>query len=73
LDTFSADEARHLNEPSWFEPPKLFGFVFANLKVLPFRPYSGWMRFFEVEEETNQGGAAPFSRGSKSRSSANRG
>jgi hypothetical protein len=57
-DAFSADLERHLNEPSWFEPPKLFGFRFADLKVLPFRPYTGWMRFFEVGEETNRRGKA---------------
>lgn len=56
VEAFTSDGERHLNESSWFEPPKLFGFVFVNLKVLPFRPYSGWMRFFEVEEETNHRG-----------------
>ena len=28
---------------------RLYGFVFANLTVLPFRRYPGWMRFFQVE------------------------
>jgi hypothetical protein len=51
-DAFAADASRHLNDPSWFQGPALYGFVFANLSVLPFRPYSGWMRFFEVEEAT---------------------
>jgi hypothetical protein len=73
LDAFAADRERHLNDSSWFEPPKLFGFVFANLKVLPFRPYSGWMRFFEVGEELDQGGAAPARRGSKDHGPAKRG
>ena len=27
---FVADQGRHLNEPSWFLPPRLYGFVFAN-------------------------------------------
>lgn len=49
-EVFQADQSRHFNDPSWFEPPKLFGFRFANLSVLPFRPYPGWMRFFAVEE-----------------------
>jgi hypothetical protein len=48
VEDFTADAARHLNDPAWFEPG-LYGFVFANLRVLPFRPYSGWMRFFPVE------------------------
>jgi hypothetical protein len=48
---FAADQARHLNEPSWFQPPVLYGFTFANLTVLPFRPCAGWMRFFPVPDE----------------------
>jgi hypothetical protein len=51
LTEFAADQARHLNEPSWFEGPVLYGFVFANLTVLPFRRYPGWMRFFTVADE----------------------
>ena len=51
LDAFAADQPRHLNELSWFEEPVLYGFVFANLGVLPFRPYPGWMRFFRVDDE----------------------
>src|SRR5262249_51625490 len=35
-DAFAADRERHLNDASWFEEPKLFGFLFANLKALPF-------------------------------------
>lgn len=50
LKEFTADQGRHLNDSSWFEGPVLYGFTFANLKVLPFRPYTGWMRFFAVEE-----------------------
>jgi hypothetical protein len=48
-EAFGRDQARHLNDLSWYEPPVLYGFVFGNLKPLPFHPYSGWMRFFEVE------------------------
>jgi hypothetical protein len=51
IEEFQADQSRHLNDPSWFEPPRLYGFVFANLQTLPFRRYSGWMRFFPVEED----------------------
>ncbi len=50
LETFQADQAHHLNDPSWFQP-MLYGFRFVNLIVLPFRRYPGWMRFFEVTEE----------------------
>jgi hypothetical protein len=63
---FQADQARHLNDPSWFEGPVLYGFSFANLKPLPFRPYPGWMRFFPVAEEgvgwSARPGRAPKSR-----------
>jgi hypothetical protein len=50
-DAFAADQPRHLNELSWFEEPVLYGFVFANPQVLPFRRYPGWMRFFPVGDE----------------------
>jgi hypothetical protein len=66
-DAFAADRDRHLNDASWFEEPKLFGFLFANLKALPFRPYSGWMRFFEVEEETKDGERSLFGHGLRER------
>lgn len=48
---FGADQNLHLNEPGWFLGPKLFGFTFTNAKALPFYPFSGWMRFFEVDEK----------------------
>ena len=51
LETFVADRQRHLNDPSWFEPPVLYGFVFANISALPFRAYPGWMRFFAVGDD----------------------
>jgi uncharacterized protein (UPF0264 family) len=49
---FEADQEQHLNDPSWFEPPELFGFKFTDLKPLPFQPFPGWMRFFPVELES---------------------
>jgi hypothetical protein len=55
---FAADQACHLNEPSWFEPPRLYGFVFKNLTVLPFRRYPGQTRFFQVEPEDSAAGGA---------------
>jgi len=51
-ETFAADREKHLNDPAWFQDPAMFGFVFTNLKALPFRRYPGWMRFFEVAPET---------------------
>jgi hypothetical protein len=50
VEAFLADAARHLNDPSWFRPPALYGFTFANLMPLPFRRYPGYVRFFPVEE-----------------------
>jgi hypothetical protein len=50
LPSFVADKERHLNDDSWFEPPVLYGFRFANVTTLPFRLYPGWMRFFPVTE-----------------------
>jgi hypothetical protein len=50
-EAFEADRERHLNDPSWFEGPVLYGFVFAGAEVLPFRRYPGWVRFFAVEAE----------------------
>jgi uncharacterized protein (UPF0264 family) len=49
LEAFCADRGRHLNEPSWFRPPLLYGFTFSNPAVLPFRPCHGQTRFFQVE------------------------
>lgn len=57
LPTFLADQPRHRNEPDWFEPPVLYGFIFASPKVLPFRVYPGWFRFFRVEHS----GSGPIS------------
>ncbi len=59
LAAFAADQPRHLNEVGWFEEPALYGFVFANLVVLPYRRFPGWMRFFNVPDEPlPQSGAA---------------
>jgi hypothetical protein len=46
---FAADAAKHLNDPSWFEPPQMYGFVFRSGVVIPFVPCKGNVRFFTVE------------------------
>jgi hypothetical protein len=51
IKSFSADQNRHLNEPSWFHGRVLYGFTFCDPEVLPFRRYPGWMRFFAVDEQ----------------------
>jgi hypothetical protein len=70
VEAFAADRERHRNDPAWFSPPVLYGFVFANMNPLPFRAYPGWMRFFEVGEADprkkgsdplNAKGQTPFS------------
>jgi hypothetical protein len=53
---FEADAERHLNAPSWYED-SLYGFVFTNTTPLPFRPLSGWMRFFRVSEVSDSSAA----------------
>ena len=50
LETFEKGKDLHLNEVSWFEPPRLYGFVFEKVMQIPFRPYSGNIRFFRVKE-----------------------
>ena len=50
LAGFKVDQSAHLNELSWFEPPVLYGFRFAEPKIEPFRAYPGWFRFFKIEE-----------------------
>jgi hypothetical protein len=50
-EAFARDQARHLNEPCWFDRPSLYGFVFKNPTLLPFRPCPGQTRFFAVEPE----------------------
>ena len=52
LPAFVADQALHFNEPSWFEPPLLYGFVFERPEIVPFQVQSGWFRFFKVEWPT---------------------
>jgi ASCH domain len=59
LDTFVADHNYHLNDPGWFQPPVLYGFRFRDPEIVPFRPYSGWMRFFRVEWDAATAGEAP--------------
>lgn len=51
VEAFAADQGGHLNDPSWFEEAGLFGFVFADLCIQPFRRYPGWVRIFKVEDQ----------------------
>jgi hypothetical protein len=49
-EMFLSDQVGHLNDPSWFQEPALYGFVFAQCTQVDFYPYPGWVRFFRVEE-----------------------
>ena len=46
---FAADVQKHLNDPSWFEPPQMYGFMFRAGKITPFRACKGNVRFFTVD------------------------
>ena len=46
---FAADVGKHCNPPDWFEPPRMYGFIFRAAEPIPFRPCKGSMRFFTVE------------------------
>ena len=50
VEEFTADQLQHLNDPTWFAPPRLYGFVFARARAVPFRRFPGWMRFFAVAD-----------------------
>jgi len=50
-EAFAGDQAKHLNDPAWFNGRTMYGFTFASATVLPFRAYAGWMRFFPVDPE----------------------
>ncbi len=49
-EAFAADRLLHLNDPTWFKPPVLYGFKFANMALTLFRKLPGWMRFFPVPD-----------------------
>ncbi|MCU0705605.1 MAG: ASCH domain-containing protein [Fimbriiglobus sp.] len=51
-ERFAADGPRHHNHPDWFVPPRLFGFVFAHARPLPFRRLPGSTFFFPVSGST---------------------
>ena len=52
-EQFQADQARHLNAPDWFQPPRLYGFRLSNPKPLPFRRFAGNVKFFTVPAPTH--------------------
>lgn len=52
-DHFAADKQLHLNDPSWFQGPRLYGFKFAKMAAFDvFCPLRGKVLFFPVEVAT---------------------
>jgi hypothetical protein len=49
LAAFAADSGLHLNAPDWFLPPRLYGFVFRDMRAVSFYPYTGQTMFFAVD------------------------
>jgi hypothetical protein len=45
---FAADKMLHFNDPNWFQPPMMYGFLLAHAKPVPFRPAIGNIKFFPV-------------------------
>ena len=48
--SFAADAELHLNDPSWFAPPRLYGFAFRKLAAVEFFPCVGQTLFFRVPD-----------------------
>lgn len=48
---FASDTALHLNAPEWFVTGPMYGFVFAEMRVIPFKRLPGNLRFFTVDPE----------------------
>jgi hypothetical protein len=47
---FGRDAVRHLNPATWLREPGLYGFVFTDIRRLPFQPCPGSVRFFTIED-----------------------
>jgi uncharacterized protein (UPF0264 family) len=58
LDSFVADQPRHLNDPSWFDPTGLFGLCFSELQARPFHRVKGNVKLFEVDLPGEPGASA---------------
>jgi hypothetical protein len=52
IEDFSADCHRHLNPPSWFRLPLVYGFILSEAEPLPFQSCPGSVRFFRVPTDT---------------------
>jgi hypothetical protein len=48
-EQFREEVKLHLNDPTWFLPPLLFGFEMRDARRLPFQPCKGQVRFFRIQ------------------------
>jgi hypothetical protein len=48
-EAFAAAAGDHRNEPDWFRPGGLYGFVFQDTHPIAYHPYPGQTMFFAVE------------------------
>lgn len=48
LKSFASDAKLHLNDPTWFAPPRLYGFIFRDIRTVEFYPCIGQTLFFRV-------------------------
>jgi hypothetical protein len=49
---FSRATANHRNEPTWFQPGGMHGFVFQDAHPIAYHPYPGQPMFFTVDDFT---------------------
>jgi hypothetical protein len=45
---FKMDQLRHLNDPSWFDGPTMYGFLLRNPATVPFRACRGKSKIFSL-------------------------
>jgi hypothetical protein len=51
-EAFALATANHRNEPTWFRPGGLHGFVFQDAHPIAYHPYPGQTMFFAVDDFT---------------------
>lgn len=51
-EALSCSAANHRNEPTWFQPGGLHGFVFQDAHPIAYHPYPGQTMFFTVDDFT---------------------
>jgi hypothetical protein len=54
-ESFASATDLHRNSPDWFRPSGLFGFVFRNLRPIPYHAHQGQTMFFTVRNPTLPG------------------